>query len=71
MAASRDRGFVATDSFGYLRCDPDIGGLLFWPGQVNSGPLRDGTKQHGALRVKRKKDRAALGAIANLSRLNE
>jgi hypothetical protein len=32
--------------FGYLRRDPDIGGFLFWLSQVNSGPLRDGAKQH-------------------------
>jgi hypothetical protein len=37
---------VATQYFGYLRRDADIGGFLFWLGQVNSGPLRDINKQH-------------------------
>jgi hypothetical protein len=41
-----NRAFVATQYFGYLRRDPDIGGFLFWLGQVNSAPLRDTTKQH-------------------------
>jgi hypothetical protein len=41
-----NRAFVATEYFGYLRRDADIGGFLFWLGQVNSGPLRDTTKQH-------------------------
>ena len=41
-----NRAFVATQYFGYLRRDADIGGFLFWLGQVNSGPLRDATKQH-------------------------
>ena len=45
--AEYNRSFVATQYFGYLRRDADIGGFLFWLGQVNSGPLRDGTKQHG------------------------
>jgi hypothetical protein len=45
--AEYNRSFVATQYFGYLRRDSDIGGFLFWLGQVNSGPLRDGTKQHG------------------------
>ncbi len=45
--AEYNRAFVATQYFGYLRRDADIGGFLFWLGQVNSGPLRDGTKQHG------------------------
>ena len=44
--AEYNRAFVVTQYFGYLRRDPDIGGLLFWLGQVNSGPLRDGVKQH-------------------------
>jgi hypothetical protein len=39
------RSFVATQYFGYLRRDPDIGGFLFWLGQVNSAPLRDLSKQ--------------------------
>jgi hypothetical protein len=45
--AEYNRAFVATQYFGYLRRDSDIGGFLFWLGQVNAGPLRDGTKQHG------------------------
>jgi subtilisin family serine protease len=40
-----NRAFVATQYFGYLRRDSDIGGFLFWLGQVNSAPLRDTTKQ--------------------------
>jgi hypothetical protein len=44
--AEYNRAFVATQYFGYLRRDSDIGGFLFWLGQVNSGPLHDGTKQH-------------------------
>jgi hypothetical protein len=45
--AEYNRAFVFTQYAGYLRRDSDIGGFLFWLGQVNSGPLRDGTKQHG------------------------
>jgi hypothetical protein len=41
-----NRAFVATQYFGYLRRDSDIGGFLFWLGQVSSGPLRDVPKQH-------------------------
>ena len=41
-----NRAFVATQYFGYLRRDADIGGFLFWLGQVSSAPLRDVTKQH-------------------------
>jgi hypothetical protein len=44
--AEYNRAFVATEYFGYLRRDADIAGFLFWLGQVNSGPLRDTTKQH-------------------------
>jgi CSLREA domain-containing protein len=40
-----NRAFVATQYFGYLRRDADIGGFLFWLGQVNSAPLRDTSKQ--------------------------
>jgi len=40
-----NRSFVATQYFGYLRRDSDIGGFLFWLGQVNSAPLRDLTRQ--------------------------
>ncbi len=44
--AEYNRAFVTTQYFGYLRRDPDIGGFLFWLGQVNSAPLRDVPKQH-------------------------
>ena len=44
--AEYNRAFVATQYFGYLRRDSDIGGFLFWLGQVNNGPLRDVNKQH-------------------------
>ena len=44
--AEYNRAFVTTQYFGYLRRNPDIGGLLFWLGQVNSAPLRDVAKQH-------------------------
>ena len=44
--AEYNRAFVATQYFGYLRRDSDIAGFLFWLGQVNSGPLRDATKQN-------------------------
>lgn len=44
--AEYNRAFVTTQYFGYLRRNPDIGGLLFWLGQVNSAPLRDVSKQH-------------------------
>ncbi len=45
--AEYNRAFVFTQYAGYLRRNSDIAGFLFWLGQVNSGPLRDGTKQHG------------------------
>jgi hypothetical protein len=45
--AEYNRAFVTTQYFGYLRRDADIGGLLFWLGQINSAPLRDVDKQHG------------------------
>jgi len=45
--AEYNRAFVLTQYFGFLRRDPDIAGFLFWLGQINSGPLRDGTKQNG------------------------
>ena len=45
--AEYNRSFVATQYFGYLRRDSDIGGFLFWLGQVNSYPLRNGDAQHG------------------------
>lgn len=41
-----NRAFVFTEYAGYLRRDSDIGGFLFWLGQVNSAPLRDTAKQH-------------------------
>src|SRR5712692_5686449 len=44
--AEYNRAFVTTQYFGYLRRDADIGGFLFWLGQVNNGPLRDVGKQH-------------------------
>jgi len=44
--AEYNRAFVYTQYGGYLRRDSDVGGFLFWLGQVNSGPLRDTTKQH-------------------------
>jgi len=44
--AEYNRAFVITQYFGYLQRDPDIGGFIFWLGQVNSGPLRDVGKQH-------------------------
>jgi hypothetical protein len=44
--AEYNRAFVTTQYFGYLRRDADIGGFLFWLGQVNNAPLRDVPKQH-------------------------
>jgi hypothetical protein len=44
--AEYNRAFVFTQYAGYLRRDSDIGGFLFWLGQVNGGPLRDTAKQH-------------------------
>jgi hypothetical protein len=44
--AEYNRAFVYGEYGGYLRRDSDIGGFLFWLGQVNSGPLRDVPKQH-------------------------
>ena len=38
--------FVFGEYSGYLRRNSDIPGFMFWLGQVNSGPLRDITKQH-------------------------
>ena len=43
--AEYNRAFVFGEYSGYLRRDSDIGGFLFWLGQVNGGPLRDLTKQ--------------------------
>jgi hypothetical protein len=39
--AEYNRSFVYTQYAGYLRRDADIGGLLFWLGQVNQFPVRD------------------------------
>ncbi len=44
--AEYNRAFVTTQYFGYLRRNPDIGGFIFWLGQVNSAALRDVAKQH-------------------------
>jgi len=44
--AEYNRAFVYTEYSGYLRRNSDIPGFLFWLGQVNSGPLRDISKQH-------------------------
>lgn len=44
--AEYDRAFVASQYFGYLRRDSDIGGFLFWLEQVSSAQLRDVPKQH-------------------------
>ncbi len=44
--AEYNRTFVASQYFGYLRRDADIGGFLFWLGQVGNAPLRDIAKQH-------------------------
>lgn len=44
--AEYNRAFVATQYFGYLRRNPDIAGIVFWLGQVNSAPLRDLGKQN-------------------------
>jgi hypothetical protein len=39
--AEYNRAFVFTEYAGYLRRDADIGGFLFWLGQVNRFALRD------------------------------
>ena len=44
--AEYNRSFVYTQYAGYLRRDADIGGLLFWLGQVNAFPVRDTGIQH-------------------------
>jgi hypothetical protein len=44
--AEYNRAFVYTEYGGYLRRNSDVPGFIFWLGQVNSGPLRDITKQH-------------------------
>ena len=40
-----NRAFVYSQYGGFLRRDADIGGFLFWKGQVDSAPLRSATKQ--------------------------
>ena len=44
--AEYNRAFVYTQYSGYLRRNSDVPGFMFWLGQVNSGQLRDITKQH-------------------------
>lgn len=44
--AEYNRAFVVTQYFGYLRRDGDIGGILFWKGQVDGAPLRDTSRQN-------------------------
>jgi hypothetical protein len=44
--AEYNRSFIYTQYAGYLRRDSDIGGFLFWLGQVNRYPLRNGDAQH-------------------------
>src|SRR5262249_21737709 len=44
--AEYNRSFVYTEYSGYLRRDADIAGFLFWLGQVNRFPIRDGNAQH-------------------------
>jgi hypothetical protein len=44
--AEYNRTFVSTEYAGYLRRDADIGGILFWLGQVNRFPLRNINIQH-------------------------
>jgi hypothetical protein len=44
--AEYDRQFALTLYFGYLRRNPDIGGFLFWQGQINTAPVRDVPKQN-------------------------
>ena len=40
-----NRAFVYSQYAGFLRRDGDVGGFLFWKGQVDSAPLRNPTKQ--------------------------
>ncbi len=44
--AEYNRAFAFTQYAGYLRRNPDMAGFLFWLGQVNRGPLRNGDTQH-------------------------
>lgn len=41
-----NRAFVFTQYAGYLGRNADIGGFLFWLGQVNRFPIRNGNAQH-------------------------
>lgn len=43
--AEYNRTFVYSQYAGFLRRDGDVGGFLFWKGQVDSAPLRSPTKQ--------------------------
>ena len=43
--AEYNRAFVYSQYGGFLRRDSDVGGFLFWKGQVDSAPLRSPTKQ--------------------------
>jgi hypothetical protein len=43
--AEYNRTFVYSQYGGFLRRDSDVGGFLFWKGQVDSAPLRSPTKQ--------------------------
>ena len=43
--AEYNRTFVYSQYGGFLRRDADVGGFLFWKGQVDSAPLRSPTKQ--------------------------
>jgi plastocyanin len=43
--AEYNRQFALTLYFGFLRRDPDIGGFLFWQGQINSAAVGDVPKQ--------------------------
>jgi len=40
-----NRAFVYSQYAGFLRRDGDVGGFLFWKGQIDSAPLRSPTKQ--------------------------
>jgi subtilisin family serine protease len=43
--AEYNRAFVYVQYTGYFRRKPDMGGFVFWLGQVSSSPLRDPAKQ--------------------------
>jgi hypothetical protein len=43
--AEYNRQFALTLYFGYLRRNPDIGGFLFWQGQINSAAVGSVPKQ--------------------------